>query len=55
MILQVHDELVLDCPPGEVGRAAQVIQEAMENAYSLNIPLLTEARAGPNWGEMKML
>jgi DNA polymerase-1 len=53
MLLQVHDELVLECPRNEVKETARVVQEAMANAYLLSIPLSTEARYGVNWGEMK--
>jgi DNA polymerase I len=53
MLLQVHDELVLECPKGEVKETARIVQEAMANAYPLSIPLSTEARYGVNWGEMK--
>jgi len=53
MLLQVHDELVLECPQEEVKEAARVVQEAMANAYPLSIPLSTEARYGTNWGDMK--
>ncbi|HJR81093.1 MAG TPA: DNA polymerase I [Anaerolineales bacterium] len=53
MLLQVHDELVFECPKKELKETARVVQEAMENAYELSIPLSTEARYGSNWGEMK--
>jgi DNA polymerase-1 len=53
MLLQVHDELVLECPKQEVKETALIVQEAMANAYPLSIPLSTEARYGVNWGEMK--
>ncbi|WKZ35673.1 MAG: DNA polymerase I [Anaerolineales bacterium] len=55
MLLQVHDELVLECPGSELQKTAQVVQETMANAYPMNIPLETEARAGANWGEMSVL
>ena len=55
MLLQVHDELVFECPKDEVQETARVVQEIMENAYPLSIPLSTEARYGPNWGEMKSI
>jgi len=55
MLLQVHDELVLECPEGELKKTARVVQETMANAYPLSIPLETEARAGKNWGEMEVL
>ena len=53
--LQVHDELVLECPQDELRETARVVQKVMESAYSLSIPLLTEARWGVNWGEMAAL
>ncbi len=52
MLLQVHDELVLECPKAEWKETARVVQETMANAYKLDIPLSTEARYGENWGEM---
>jgi len=55
MLLQVHDELVLECPKSEWKETAQVVKETMANAYQLSIPLSTEARYGPNWGEMKSI
>jgi DNA polymerase-1 len=55
MLLQVHDELVLECPKVELEETARVVQETMANAYKLDIPLSTEARYGANWGEMKVI
>ncbi len=55
MLLQVHDELVLECPRGELEKTAKVVKETMANAYLLSIPLSTEARYGLNWGEMKTI
>ena len=55
MLLQVHDELVLECPKNEMKETARVVQETMANAYKLDIPLSTEARYGENWGEMKTI
>ncbi len=52
MLLQVHDELVLECKESELPQTAAVIQQVMENAYTISIPLKTEARSGKNWGEM---
>lgn len=53
MLLQVHDELVLECPKKELEETARIVKETMANAYKLDIPLSTEARYGDNWGEMK--
>jgi DNA polymerase I len=55
MLLQVHDELVFECPKNELKETARVVQEVMENAYPLSIPLSTEARYGVNWGETKSI
>jgi DNA polymerase-1 len=53
MLLQVHDELVLQCPVEEVAQTAAVVQKVMESAYTLDIPLATEARSGMNWGQLE--
>jgi DNA polymerase-1 len=53
MLLQVHDELVFECPKKEVKETARVVQEVMANAFPLSIPLSTEARYGENWGDLK--
>lgn len=52
MLLQVHDELVLECPPDELNETAALVSQVMQNAYPLSVPLKTEARFGPNWYEM---
>jgi len=55
MLLQVHDEIVLECSKDELDATAHVVQETMQMAYPLSIPLLTEARWGSNWGQMQVL
>ncbi len=55
MLLQVHDEIVLECPQSELEKTAEVVQKTMEEAYLLSIPLSTEARSGKSWGAMKVL
>ena len=55
MLLQVHDELVLEVPKVELAKTAKLVQEVMASAYALDIPLLTEARWGTNWGEMQVM
>jgi DNA polymerase-1 len=52
MLLQVHDELVLECPPDEIRETARLVSKLMQEAYPLDVPLQTEARSGPNWFEM---
>ncbi|MBU4226385.1 MAG: DNA polymerase I, partial [Chloroflexi bacterium] len=53
MILQVHDELVIECPRAELTETARLVQQVMESAYQISIPLSTEARWGLNWDELQ--
>ena len=53
MILQVHDELVLEMPEDEVDAAAVLVREAMENVHPLDVPLSIDLGHGPNWLEAK--
>jgi DNA polymerase-1 len=55
MLLQVHDELVVECPETELNQTAAIVREIMENAYLLKAPLKTEARYGRNWGELNLI
>ena len=55
VLLQVHDELVLECPQEELNDAARIVQYEMEHAYTLQIPLTTEAKSGIHWGIMAPL
>jgi DNA polymerase-1 len=51
MLLQVHDELVFDVPKEEVEALSAMVKEEMENAFSLEVPLLVEVGMGENWLE----
>ncbi len=51
MILQVHDELVLEAPQAELEKARALVVEVMEGAFELAAPLKVDAKAGPNWLE----
>lgn len=53
MLLQVHDELMFEVPEGELDETTKLVQQVMENAYTLDIPLSTEAKAGTSWGSME--
>ena len=55
MDLQVHDELMLEVPEDELEETTALVKKVMENAYKLDIPLSTEAKAGKSWGEMEKL
>ncbi len=53
LILQVHDELLLECPPEEVEQAAKLLKECMEDVMELKVPLAAEVHVGENWSEAK--
>ena len=53
MIIQVHDELVLDVPEGEIEQVAAAVTEEMEGAIELDVPLVVDVGWGPNWMEAK--
>ncbi|KPL23671.1 MAG: hypothetical protein AMJ93_04160 [Anaerolineae bacterium SM23_84] len=53
MILQVHDELVLEVPDSEVARVGQMVTSIMEGAYALDAPLKVDIKTGRNWREME--
>jgi len=52
MILQVHDELLLEAPKDEWQEAAKLAKREMEGVAELKIPLKVDLKSGPNWAEM---
>ncbi|MCW1892373.1 MAG: DNA polymerase I [Candidatus Uhrbacteria bacterium] len=52
LLLQVHDELVLEVPEGEVDVVATFVKATMESAAEIGCPILVEAKVGENWDEM---
>ncbi len=55
MILQVHDELLFETPPGELARLGELVRQCMESAHTMSVPLKVDLKAGPNWRDMKEL
>lgn len=53
LILQVHDELIIDAPISECERAKKILIEEMENAVSLRVPLTVDVNVGKTWYETK--
>lgn len=49
IILQIHDELLLECPKNEAEKAAALLKEEMEKAVSLSVPMIADASSGENW------
>jgi DNA polymerase-1 len=52
MILQVHDELVIEAPEDEAATVAPLMRQVMENAFDLKAPLKADLKVGQNWEEM---
>lgn len=53
MVLQVHDELVFEAPPGELEQLSAMVHEAMEGIAELRVPLEVSVGSGPNWAAAK--
>lgn len=53
LILQVHDELILEAPKSEQETAMQLLREEMEAAFQMDAPLVAEAKAGHSWYDTK--
>jgi DNA polymerase-1 len=53
MLLQVHDELVLEAPEDEVEQVSELVKATMEAAYELDPPLKADVGVGPNWTDAK--
>lgn len=53
LILQVHDELVLEAPESEIEIASEILKREMENAVKLSVPLTVELHTGKNWYDAK--
>ncbi len=51
LVLQVHDELIVECPESEGERIAQLLEQEMEQVVSLSVPLLAEAKQGHSWAD----
>ena len=53
LVLQVHDELIVECPESEAETVAKLLEEEMEHVVALSVPLTAEAHWGKNWLEAK--
>ncbi len=51
LVLQVHDELIVECPEGEAEQVKALLQEEMEGVAALSVPLVADAKAGRTWAE----
>ena len=53
MILQIHDELIVDAAEDEADEIVRILKDEMENAVKLRVPLIAEANTAKNWGDLK--
>ena len=53
ILLQVHDEIIVDCKNSELDKIKKIVKEEMENVYKLSVPLKVEIDTGINWYEAK--
>lgn len=53
MILQIHDELIIDAAADEAEEVKKILSYEMEHAVKLSVPLIAEATSAKNWGELK--
>lgn len=51
LLLQIHDELLFECPADEVHNLAKLAKEEMEQAMDISVPILVEPKVGPNWAD----
>lgn len=52
MILQIHDELIVECPKADAGAVADIMRLIMESVIDLPVPIKVEVETGANWGEL---
>ena len=55
MLLQVHDELVLEVPTQDIKKVGKLVKDKMENVYQLDVPIHVDIESGPNWGNTKRI
>jgi DNA polymerase-1 len=53
LVLQIHDELLIEAPKGEAGRAGEIVLRAMVGAFDLDPPLVVDVGSGETWLEAK--
>ena len=53
LVMQVHDELIVEAPDGRVEAVKKILREEMEGAVSLSVPLTVDVTSGKNWLEQE--
>ena len=52
LLIQVHDELLVECPDDEVPRVREILRESMEGVVELSVPLAVALKTGKSWEDM---
>ena len=52
-LLQIHDEIVMECPNSQAEPLKAIMVKEMENAIKISVPMVAEAKIGDSWGECK--
>ena len=53
LVLQIHDELIVECPEDEAEQVREIVRQQMEQVMKLRVPLVAEAKIGHSWHEAK--
>ena len=53
LILQVHDELIVEASTADSSKAKKILQEEMQNVYKMRVPLATDVNEGKSWYDAK--
>jgi DNA polymerase-1 len=53
ILMQVHDELLVECPANEADKVARTLKREMEHAVEIDVPLVAETGIGDNWMDAK--
>ena len=53
LLLQIHDELIAECPKADADKIAEIIKQAMEGVHRFEVPIVAEVRQGSSWGDLK--
>ncbi len=53
IVLQIHDELLLEAPENQIEIVRKIVKQEMEQAMKLSVPLIVNTKIGKNWGDMK--
>jgi DNA polymerase-1 len=52
LLLQIHDELIVEAPKDKAEAVARTMKQTMESVYDLGVPLSVDTAIGTNWGEL---